>query len=433
MKPMAIDLFCGAGGMSEGILQAGFHIIFSNEISKDASETYRKRHEQLGLEQGKNTWLEVADIKNITGTYIKKKISELKDFKENKSIEIDAIFGGPPCQGFSRAGKQEVNDIRNLLFKEYLRVVSEIKPKYLVFENVPGIVDIKFKNFISDFNNESYKNKNAIDIIRNELKKIGYNLLEPRILNASNYGVPQNRHRLILIGFRNDMKEPKYPKEFKQKVTLREALSDLTNYELDNKKYQNSSKKGRTKNIVTNKTILEKKKYNNDLSKHYNYIEERFSLLNEGESNSQLRKRLIKNGLEITKYPNLLEYLSNRLIISKLEIVKKCKNLSKENKLLDLIVTKKNSRIKLYLDKPSNTVLTLPDDLILPICNRICSVREFARLQSFDDSFVFYGKRTTGGKARKNEVPQYTQVGNAVPPLLAKAIALEIYKVLKKE
>lgn len=432
MKPIAIDLFCGAGGMSEGILQAGFHIIFSNEISRDASETYRKRHEQLGLEQGKNTWLEVNDIKNITGAFIKKKILELKDFKE-KNIEIDVICGGPPCQGFSRAGKQEVNDIRNLLFKEYLRVVNEVKPKYLVFENVPGIVDIKFKNFISDFDNKIYKNKNAIDIIKNELKKIGYNLLEPKILNASNYGVPQNRYRLILIGFRNDMKKPKYPKKRKQKITLREALADLANYEVVNKKYLKSSQKGRTKNIITNKTILEKKKNNDILSKHYNYIEERFSLLHEGESNLQLRKRLIKDGLDISKYPNLLEYISSKLNTSRIEVIKKSKNLLKESKLLDLIVTKKKSRVKLYLDKPSNTVLTLPDDLILPICNRICSVREFARLQSFDDSFVFYGKRTTGGKARKNEVPQYTQVGNAVPPLLAKAIALEIYKVLKKE
>ena len=176
MKPIAIDLFCGAGGMSEGILQAGFHIIFSNEISKDASETYRKRHEQLGLVQGENTWLEVGDIKNITGTYIKRIISELKDFEENKNIEIDAVFGGPPCQGFSRAGKQEENDNRNLLFKEYLRVINEIKPKYLVFENVPGIIDIKFKSFVSDFDNEIYKNKNAIDIIENELKKVEYNL-----------------------------------------------------------------------------------------------------------------------------------------------------------------------------------------------------------------------------------------------------------------
>ena len=216
------------------------------------------------------------------------------------------------------------------MFKEYLRVINEIKPKYLVFENVPGIIDIKFKSFVSDFDNEIYKNKNAIDIIENELKKVEYNLLEPRILNASNYGVPQNRHRLILIGFRNDMKKPKYPKEIQQKITLREAISDLTNYELDNKKYQKSSQKGRTKNIVTNKTISEKNKYNNELSKHYNYIEERFSLLNEGESNSQLRKRLIKDGLEIIKYPNLLEYLSNRLTTSKSELVKKCKNISKE-------------------------------------------------------------------------------------------------------
>lgn len=431
MKPIAIDLFCGAGGMSEGILQAGFHIIFSNEISKDASETYRKRHEQLGLVQGKNTWLEVGDIKNITGTYIKRRISELKDFEDNKNIEIDAVFGGPPCQGFSRAGKQEENDNRNLLFKEYLRVINEIKPKYLVFENVPGIIDIKFKEFKSNFDNKIYKNRNAIDIIKSELIKIGYNLLEPRILNASNYGVPQNRHRVILIGFRNDMKKPRYPKEIKKKISLREAISDLVGYEITNKKYQKDSKIGRTKNIVTGKTILAEKTYNTTISKHYDYIEERFSLLKEGESNSQLRKRLVKEGLEINRYPNLLEYLSNKLIISKIEIIKKCKNLSIENKLLDLIITKKNSRIKLYLDKPSNTILTLPDDLILPIGNRICTVREFARLQSFDDSFIFYGKRTTGGKARKNEVPQYTQVGNAIPPLLARAIAFEIYKVLK--
>ena len=141
MKPIAIDLFCGAGGMSEGILQAGFHIIFSNEISKDASETYRKRHEQLGLVQGENTWLEVGDIKNITGTYIKRIISELKDFEENKNIEIDAVFGGPPCQGFSQKGKRKImDDPRNYLFKYFFEVVSVVRPKYFVLENVPNIL-----------------------------------------------------------------------------------------------------------------------------------------------------------------------------------------------------------------------------------------------------------------------------------------------------
>lgn len=430
MKPIAIDLFCGAGGMSEGILQAGFHIIFSNDINEDIKETYTKRHEQLGLTQGKNTWLEINDIKNLTGTYIKKRINELTDFK-NINVEIDAIFGGPPCQGFSRAGKQKENDIRNFLFKEYLRIINEIKPKYLVFENVPGIIDIKFKNYISLFDKEIYKEKSAIEIIKNELNKIGYNLLDSKILNASDYGVPQNRHRVILIGYKKGLKAPSYPLKEEKKISLQNAIADIANYECTDKSYINFSKKGRTLNIFTNKAISENNFYNNEHTKHYDYIEERFSILKEGETNSQLRKRLAEKGLKIYKYPKLLKYLCSKLNLSEKIIIEKCYDLSQEINLLNLIVTKKNSRVKLVLSKPGNTVLTLPDDLILPIHNRICTVREFARLQSFDDSFIFYGKRTTGGSERKKEIPQYTQVGNAVPPLLAKAIALEIYKVLK--
>ena len=223
MKPIAIDLFCGAGGMSEGLIQAGFHIIFSNEISKQAALTYKKRHEQLGLIQGKNTWLEVDDIKNISGNLINEKIKKLEDFK-NKNIEIDAIFGGPPCQGFSRAGKQKIDDIRNFLFSEYLRVVKEVKPKYIVFENVPGILDIKFHNFISKFDEEIYKQKSAIDIIKKELAKIDYELLDYKILNAADYGVPQNRHRVILIGYRKGQKIPNYPQKLNYEVSLEEAL-----------------------------------------------------------------------------------------------------------------------------------------------------------------------------------------------------------------
>lgn len=431
MKPIAIDLFCGAGGMSEGIIQAGFHIIFSNEISNQAAVTYKKRHEQLGLIHGKNTWLEVNDIKNISGNLIKEKIRELKDFKE-KEIKIDAIFGGPPCQGFSRAGKQKIDDIRNFLFSEYLRVVSEIKPRYIIFENVPGILDIKFHNFKSKFDLEIYREKSAIDIIKNELEKIEYELLDYKILNAADYGVPQNRHRVILIGYKKGEKKPRYPKKLKIKVELKEALGDITGYKSENIEYQITSSKGRTPNILTNIPIANNKIiFNNEKSKHYKYIEERFSILKEGESNSQLRKRLLNEGIEIKKYPNLLNYISGKLNLSAKEIIKKSKKLDLNLDILDLIITKKNSRVKMKLNKPSNTVLTLPDDLILPIYNRICSVREFARLQSFDDSFVFYGKRTTGGRERKKEVPQYTQVGNAVPPLLAKAIAEEIKKVCK--
>lgn len=430
MKPIAIDLFCGAGGMSEGLIQAGFHIIFSNEISKQAAFTYKKRHEQLGLIQGKNTWLEVDDIKNISGDLIKEKIKKLEDFK-NKNIEIAAIFGGPPCQGFSRAGKQKIDDIRNFLFSEYLRVVKEVKPQYIVFENVPGILDIKFHNFISKFDKEIYKQKSAIDIIKKELAKIDYELLDYKILNAADYGVPQNRHRVILIGYRKGQKIPNYPQKLNNEISLGEALGDITGYSVKNLEYQISSKKGRTPNIISGIPIESNGKFfNNDKSKHYHYIQERFSIFKEGESNIQLRKRLLIAGIEIENYPNLLEYLSNKLNLRKQDIIRKAKKLDSNLEILDSIITKKNSRVKMKLNKPGNTVLTLPDDLILPIYNRICSVREFARLQSFDDSFIFYGKRTTGGKERKKEVPQYTQVGNAVPPLLAKAIAEEIKKVL---
>lgn len=430
MKPIAIDLFCGAGGMSEGILQAGFHIIFSNEISKDASLTYKTRHEQLGLIQGKNTWLETSDIKNISGKFIKEKINQLIDFKNFKNIRIDAIFGGPPCQGFSRAGQQNTDDIRNFLFSEYLRVVSEVQPRYIVFENVPGILDIKFHNFVSIFDKEVYKEKSAIEIIKNELYKIQYNLLDYKILNASDYGVPQNRHRVILIGYKEGETPPSYPNKLEKKVSLREALSDITGYENNNSDYQIASRIGRTKNLNTGISISTEIYYNNDYSKHFKYIEERFSILKEGESNNQLRKRLLNEGLKIENYPNLMDYLINKTRLDRNEIIKKCKNLSNEVELMNLIITKKNSRVKLVLDKPGNTILTLPDDLILPIHNRICTVREFARIQSFDDSFIFLGKRTTGGLERKKEVPQYSQVGNAVPPLLAKAIAEEIKKVL---
>ncbi|MDH6459632.1 DNA (cytosine-5)-methyltransferase 1 [Fusobacterium sp. PH5-7] len=430
MKPIAIDLFCGAGGMSEGIIQAGFHIVFSNEISKDASLTYKTRHEQLGLIQGKNTWLETNDIKNISGEFIKEKIIQLNDFKNVKNIRIDAIFGGPPCQGFSRAGQQNTDDIRNFLFSEYLRVVNEVGPRYIVFENVPGILDIKFHNFVSIFDKEVYKEKSAIEIIKNELCKIQYNLLDYKILNASDYGVPQNRHRVILIGYKEGETPPNYPNKLEKKVSLREALSDITGYENNNLDYQIASRMGRTQNINTGIPISTEIYHNNDYSKHFKYIEERFSIFKEGESNNQLRKRILNEGLKIENYPNLMDYLINKTKLDRNEIIRKCKNLHNEIELVNLIITKKNSRLKLVLDKPGNTVLTLPDDLILPIHNRICTVREFARIQSFDDSFVFLGNRTTGGLERKKEVPQYSQVGNAVPPLLAKAIAEEIKKVL---
>lgn len=463
-KPLAIDLFCGAGGMSEGILQAGFHIVFSNDKSPEASLTYKNRHEQLGLINGYNTFFFTEDISKLTGNFILNSISNLECFKNKFDRKIDVIFGGPPCQGFSRAGKREKNDPRNFLFREYLRIVSEINPNYVVMENVLGLLDTRLNNFVS-YNLEKYIDNTLVtDILENEFKKIGYNIkkynsekkidFKKLVLNASDFGVPQKRERVIIIAYKKDMPEPKDISEYKKKykVSIDEAISDLiTDTSMRNKELQklekenrlgfiNETKNGRTKSISTNLPIKSNEINNIELSGHSPYIVERFSLYRAGETTKDVKNRLLIEGVEqVLELKCLLEYIFKygklgytcyELLI---EDIKNFKVLSEEKRenIVNAILSKKNIRIRLDKESPSRTIVTLADDYISPFENRTFSVREMARLQSFDDSFVFLGKRTTGGQRRKIEVPQYTQVGNAVPPLLAKAIALSIFDVIK--
>src|SRR5690625_2786076 len=134
--PYAIDLFSGAGGMSEGMIQAGFHILYSSDINKDVEETYVSRHKQLGLYQGVNTFFQKADIRDLSSDEILKNIKNLEIFKGKPIHHIDAIFVGPPSQGFIRAGLRDENDPRNTLVKEYLIIVNIIKHKYMVIKNV---------------------------------------------------------------------------------------------------------------------------------------------------------------------------------------------------------------------------------------------------------------------------------------------------------
>ena len=208
----AIDLFCGAGGMSEGLIQAGFHILFSNDINSDVQRTYMNRHEQLGLHQGINTYFHRGDIRELNGFMIQESIRNLEIFQGQEMPEIDAIFGGPPCQGFSRAGRRDPNDPRNMLFREYLRVISEIRPKYVVLENVTGFTDTKFYGFVGVTGQRYDDGELTPTILRKEFELIGYRTLEPKILNASHYGVPQRRNRVIFMAYRNDVAAPVYPK-----------------------------------------------------------------------------------------------------------------------------------------------------------------------------------------------------------------------------
>lgn len=438
--PYAIDLFCGAGGCSEGLIQAGFHILFSSDISEMVEVTYTNRHEQLGLIQGKNTWFERADIRNLTGARIKECINSLEIFNGQNIPEIDLMIGGPSCQGFSRAGRRDKSDPRNMLFGEYVRVISEIKPKYIVLENVEGFVDMQFMGYKGITGIDYPDGSVTPEILRSELKEIGYESLEPRILNAADYGVPQRRNRIIFIGYRKGLKAPEYPKATTptdKHLTLIDAIGDLISVSKIRKKvcpelteYQKASIAGRTPDIngkpICSNGIIK----NNEYSKITPVVEERFSLFQEGETGTSIKKRVMEFGIDISKKPALIELCSKGLGLTEEQTIKHYKkgNLSKED--AELLLTKKNIRQRWNSDQPSATVVTIADDYISPWEARTFSVREMARLQSFDDSFEFLGKRTTGGLKRRVEVPQFTQVGNAVPPLLAKAVAQEIKKVL---
>lgn len=343
---------------------------------------------------------------------------------------------------------------------------------------------------------------------------LGYNVNEPKLLNASDYGVPQRRVRAIFIASRIDVVKANYPTpttpEIKDKITVLDAIGDLSSEEGYSSPYALSLKEGRTPHFKTGKPISNYGSYlNNEISKHNEAVTERFSIFLQGESVRNIVTRIIDEGLDLSAYSNLLlecvfnankeyniqkfksilenvkpefyfekaekEKKINSLFykITKMwsinlenndkELIKvaknfnlsldefksifiKCKNelnkkytpefilsLFKDNPevvndkvLMESLLTRKNTRSRLNSSGVAPTMLTLPDDFIHPYLNRILSVREMARIQSFDDSFEFKGKRTTGGDKRKDEVPQYTQVGNAVPPLLAFAIANEI-------
>lgn len=438
--PYAVDLFCGAGGCSEGLIQAGFHILFSSDISDMVEVTYRHRHEQLGFIQGENTWFERADIKELTGDEIRNHIAALEIFAGREIPEIDLVIGGPSCQGFSRAGRRDKSDPRNMLFGEYVRVINEVRPKYIVLENVEGFVDMQFVGYQGITGIKYPDGSVTPDILRSELNEIGYDTLEPRILNAADYGVPQRRNRIIFMGYRRGLTPPQYPEPTvapEDHLTLLDAIGDLIcdeallrEYNSELTQFQKESKAGRTP-AIDGKPIPAKEPLNTELSKQTDIVRERFELFESGETGTNLKKRIMERGIDLSDKPALTKLCSKRLKMSKAKVIKLFQKGGVTKKQAEVLLTKKNIRQRWAADQPSATIVTIADDYISPWEARTFSVREMARCQSFDDSFEFLGKRTTGGLLRRKEIPQYSQVGNAVPPLLAKAVALEIRKVLE--
>lgn len=390
-----IDLFAGAGGLSLGLRNAGLKGVFAIEKNKDAFATLK--HNLIDKENH-FVWPEWLP-------QVPHDICELvKYYKDNLLAlqgKIDLIVGGPPCQGFSMAGLRNYKDIRNTMVKYYLKVVELVKPSYVLFENVHGFT-MKFK--------EDHKKKPYSQIVINKLKKMGYSVETQEIL-MSDFGIPQKRVRFILVASLN---------------------KDIDNF--FSQLFDNRDKFIKNKNLPQNPTIAdaigdllkENGTYNcpdcnqKFLSGHYGEV---FSLYQ-----SFMRRDVNEkpNSHRFAKHTAKIADLQKRMI----EQILPGKRIVPSDNILDGL----KKRGVTLLDKQglSPTVTSHPDDFVHYCEPRILTVRELARLQSFPDKFEFKGKYTTGGKLRKIDVPRYTQVGNAVPPLFAEQVGEIIRRLINE-
>lgn len=362
-----IDLFAGCGGLSTGFEMAGFDIPLAIEKDEWAAETYRKNHP--------NTRVITEDIT---------KIDNLDDLLGENDIYVEGIIGGPPCQGFSLSGNRDRKDPRNSLFMEFVRFVRHYNPNFFVMENVTGILSMQTKD-----------GRLVKDVILEEFHDAGYNV-ETFVLNAAEFGVPQSRIRVFFIGLRDDIEydfEKIQPKGFlfgENQVKIEEAIMDLP---------QIRAREGDEIQDYTCEPQNEYQRWVRNGSEHvYNHIAMKHT------------KRLIERFDQIGFGQSVADVAEEH----------QQRQRGNADKVSGKVYSQNNMRP--YPDKPSPTIpASFQSNFVHPYINRNYTAREGARLQSFPDTYIFYGKRTT--MSWEKNLSQYQQIGNAVPPLLAKGIA----------
>lgn len=402
-----IDLFSGCGGLSLGLMKAGWKGIFAIEKTESAFDTLRKNLVSGG--KYSYCWPKWLPTKNMeVGELIENHADDLESIRGS----VDLIAGGPPCQGFSHAGKRDPNDPRNKLAEQYIKVVEILQPRFLLLENVRGF-NAKFNK---DISTESVPYS---QVVKKRLEDLGYGVAF-RIIRSSDWGVPQHRPRFILIakkGVNSSGFNPFFDIEnFRFKFLTEKGLSVSSATSV---KEAISDLEVAGKSLVPNEDSNQKGFFEIDYlapALPSNYLKLLRDGFGEGRMNSI---RLPRHSTEVKeRFKKILDNCPRGV------------TLSKEWK--EKFQLKKQAVTPLSANLPSATVTTLPDDILHYSEPRILTVRENARLQSFPDWFKFYGPYTTGGKLRKTACPRYTQVGNAVPPLLAEAMGLLIKKYEEK-
>ncbi len=404
-KKTYIDLFAGCGGLSLGLYNSGlWKGQFAIEKSPDAFETL-----DYNLIKNKNhfdwpNWLPKSnhDINEVIEKYPEK----LKSLRGS----IDMVAGGPPCQGFSTAGRRQENDTRNKLIQSYIKFIRLVQPKVIFFENVRGFTQKFDKNKVKGRIYSEYV-KNALKRGSKKIDAIGYNVYG-KLIDFSEFGVPQKRTRFILVGIRKDITDANPELFFEQIKKNRQAFLVNKGIGLTNTLEDAISDLLRKKETVSPDTASFKT-----------------GLYNKTKSNYQV---LLKGGIK-NKIPDSHRFAKHtdktvnrfQFIIDNAE---KGKTLSKE--LKEKYNLKKRTIIPLCAKNPTPKITTLPDDYIHYCEPRIFTVREYARIQSFNDWYQFKGKYTTGGKHRTQEVPRYSQIGNAIPPLFGEQVGVVIDKII---
>ncbi len=383
-----IDLFAGAGGFSLGLHQAGLRGILAVERDPMAFATFK-----YNLLDNQNAfewpeWLpqEPTDIGDLLKQY-HDSIMNLRD-------HVDVVVGGPPCQGFSIAGRRYEHDQRNELFKEYVNFVNLVEPEVLLFENVPG--------FSMPFLSRGTGETSYLSLLSKKLRRMGYEEPLAKILDFSKYGVPQSRKRLILYSARegNDTEsffERLNLRKSNHVVSVKEAISDLE----------------RSKGVVAcpDSPGFFSGVYGQPRSNFQKLMQHGFT---GGIPDSH---RFVRHGSRVVeRFDFILKTSTER-------------NKSVGSGKMVGLGTCKRSIIPLDGGKPSPTLTSLPDDFIHYDEPRILTAREYARLQGFPDWFEFKGKYTTGGLLRKQETPRYSQIANAVPPIFSALLGAALQSI----
>lgn len=397
-----IDLFAGCGGLSLGLNRSEWKGLFAIEKSQHAFETLEYNLIEKINHFNWPKWLpkQAHDINLV-----------IKDYSDNlKKLQgkVTLIAGGPPCQGFSIAGQRNEKDERNTLINSYIEFVSLVKPKLIFFENVKG--------FTMEFKNNKQKGRKYSQIVTDKLTEEGYNVFG-QLINFGDYGIPQKRTRFILVGIRKDLKYSSvekaksffelieankfsflFDKDLSINPTIEDALSDLI---ISKKIVETPDRKGFCSGVyhkpkTTYQKFIRKENENNEIPNSHSFT---------------------KHSQKVTERLRYVQSVST-----------KCKNISED--LKKQIGLSTQVLIPLQPKEQAPTVTSHPDDMIHYCEPRILTVRECARLQSFPDWFGFKGKYTTGGKLRKFEVPRYTQVGNAIPPLFGEQAGLILKQLI---